>query len=112
METEQAGTALCTLSLQILGADLIIAVHLTGTDRQPCRQEFFNVKGVLFVIIRQIFIVRVFGNIVLTGEKRSDTPDLQEAFTAVHHGELVNRHQIFTTMSSGEFKKQKKGQST
>ena len=98
MGLRQAGTALCSFSSQILGADLIIAVQLTGTDRQPCRQEFFNVKGVLFVIIRQIFIVRVLGNIVLVGEKRPDAAYLQKTLAAVHDGQFINGHQILTQL--------------
>ena len=53
-------------------------------------------KGIFRGIIRQVFIVRVFRNIVLAGEERPDAPDLQEAFPAVHHGQFVHRHQILS----------------
>ena len=68
----QAGTALCSLRLQFLRSYLIIAVQLAGMDGQPCGQKLFNIKGVLRGIIRQVFIVRVFGNIVFAGEEGAD----------------------------------------
>ena len=104
----QAGTALCSLRLQFLRSYLIIAVQLAGMDGQPCGQKLFNIKGVLRGIIRQVFIVRVFGNIVFAGEEGADAPDLQEAFPAIHHGKLVYRHQILST--STEYQNHKRFQ--
>ena len=92
------------LRCQFFRRDLIVGVQLSGTYRQSCRQVFLYVKGVLFVKIRKIFVIRVFGNVILPGQEGTHAPDLQEAFSAVHHRKLVNGHQIFATMSSDEFK--------
>ena len=94
------------LRCQFFRRDLIVGVQLSGTYRQSCRQVFLYVKGVLFVKIRKIFVIRVFGNVILPGQEGTHAPDLQEAFSAVHHRKLVNGHQIFATMSSDELKKQ------
>ena len=96
------------VSRQFFRRDLIVGVQFSGAYRQPCRQVSLYVKGILFVKIRKVFIIRVFCNIVLPGEERAHAPDLQEAFSPVHHGQLVHAHKVYATLSSDEFNFYKK----
>lgn len=68
-------------------------------------QKTLYVKGVFLVIIRCVAVEGMLGEIIFVGQKRADAAKLQDALAAIQHGKLVHAHQLFATMSSGEFKK-------
>ena len=67
----------------------------------------FNVKSVFLVEVGKVFVVRVLRYIVLIAEKGAHAAQLQNTFSSVHNCDFVLCHQLFTTKSSGEFKKDK-----
>ena len=68
-------------------------------------QELLDIEGVLGVIIGGVLVVRVLGQVVLVAQKRAHTPQLQDAFAAIQHCQLIPAHKFFATMSSDELKK-------
>ena len=92
-------SALCVYFIYI--ADLI------GLEFQPCGQECFNVKSVLIVRVGSVLKIGVLGNVVLVRKERAHTAQLEDALAAVHDSQLILTHQLFATMSSDEFKKDK-----
>lgn len=68
-------------------------------------QKTLYVKGVFLVIIRCVAVEGMLGEIIFVGQKRADAAKLQDALAAIQHGKLIHAHQLFATMSSGEFKK-------
>ena len=73
--------------------------HETGT------KIFFNIKAVLFVIVRQIPVILMLADVIFIREERPDTTKLQDTFSAIHDRYLILTHKLFATMSSGKFKK-------
>ena len=65
--------------------DLIEVVFLRGLGMQLCGKVLFDVKHVLLVVIREVFVHRVLCNVELVGEKRAHTAKLQNALAAVQH---------------------------
>ena len=53
-------------------------------------------------------VVRMLGQIVFIWLERSDTTQLQNAFSAIQHSQFIHRSQLFATKSSGEFPKGKR----
>ena len=72
---------------------------------QAVFQVLFDVELICLVIIRQLFVSGMFGDIILIGEEWPDATHLQDALSAVHDGKFVLAHQFFATMSSDELKK-------
>lgn len=68
-------------------------------------QKTLYVKDVFLVIIRCVAVEGMLGEIIFVGQKRADAAKLQDALAAIQHGKLIHAHQLFATMSSGEFKK-------
>ena len=68
----------------------------------------FNVKGVFLIGVGKVLVAGMFRYIKLVAEKRPHPSKLQDALASVHHRDLVLGHQLFTTMSSDEFKKGQK----
>ena len=64
----------------------------------------FNVKSVFLVEIGKVFVVRVLRYIVFVAEKGAHAAQLQNTFSSVHNCDFVLCHQLFSTMSSDEFK--------
>ena len=54
---------------------------------------FLDVKHVLLIIVAGQLIVGMLGQIVLVGEERPDTAQLEDALAAVHNGQLILAHQ-------------------
>ena len=90
-------SALCVYFIYI--ADLI------GLEFQPCGQERFNVKSVLFVCVGCVFEIGVLGDVVLIRKERTHTAQLEDTLAAIHNSKLILAHQLFATMSSDELKK-------
>ena len=86
-----------------------IGIHhdelITGVDFFFSVQIFFNIEGVLWVVVGGQLVIGVLGQVVLVRKKRSDTTQLQNALAAVQHCKLIPAHKFFATMSSGKFKK-------
>jgi tetratricopeptide (TPR) repeat protein len=53
-------------------------------------QELFDIECILFVRIRRQIVIWMFCEIVFVREKRSDTAQLQDAFTAVQHRKFID----------------------
>ena len=53
-----------------------------------------DVKYVLLIVVPGQLIVGVLGQIVLVGEKRPDTAQLQDALAAVHDGQFIPAHEF------------------
>ena len=70
-----------------------ISVHhdelITGVDLFFAVQIFFNIEGVVWVVVGGQLVVGVLGQVVLVRKKRSDTTQLQNALAAVQHRQLV-----------------------
>ena len=98
----KSGTKLSTLCVYF-----IYIADLIGLEFQPCGQECFNVKSVLIVRVGSVLKIRVLGNVVLVRKERAHTAQLEDALAAVHDSQLILAHQLFATMSSDEFKKDK-----
>ena len=92
-------SALCVYFIYI--ADLI------GLEFQPCGQECFNVKSVLIIRVGSVLEIGVLGNVVLIRKERTHTTQLEDTLAAIHNSKLILAHQLFATMSSDEFKKDK-----
>ena len=92
-------SALCVYFIYI--ADLI------GLEFQPCGQECFNVKSVLIIRVGSVLEIGVLGNVVLIRKERTHATQLEDALVSVHRRKLILAHQLFATMSSDEFKKDK-----
>ena len=90
------------------GVDLIHVADLVGFELQPGLEIAFDVKGVFRVGVSGVLVVGVLGDVVLVRQKRAHTTQLQDALAAVHDGQLILAHKLFTTMSSDEFKMGKK----
>lgn len=52
-------------------------------------QIFFNIKSVFWIGIRQVFVLRVPGYIILVAEEWTDALHLQDALAAIHHRQLI-----------------------
>ena len=61
---------------------------------EPVGQETLYVQFVSLVKIGCVLVVGVLGNIVFIGQKRADTPKLQDALAAVHDSQLVLAHKL------------------
>ena len=48
-------------------------------------QIFFNIEGVVGVVVRGQLVVRVLGQVILVAQKRSDATQLQNTLAAVQH---------------------------
>ena len=68
----------------------------------------FDVEGVLWVGVGEVFVVGMLRDVVLIAQERAQAADLEDALAAVEGGEVVHAHELFATMSSDEFKKGKK----
>ena len=80
-------SALCVYFIYI--ADLI------GLEFQPCGQERFNVKSVLFVCVGCVFEIGVLGDVVLIRKERTHTAQLEDTLAAIHNSKLILAHQLF-----------------
>ena len=95
-------------SFLVCGVDLVHVADLVGLELQPGGQKTLDVKGVFLVVVSQIDVVGVLGDVVLVGQKGPDAPELEDALAAVQHGQLVHAGKVFATMSSDEFEIGKK----
>ena len=91
--------------LHALRVYFIYIADLIGLEFQPCRQECFNVKSVLFVCVGCVFEIGVLGDVILIRKERTHTAQLEDTLASIHNSKLILAHQLFATMSSGEFKK-------
>ena len=71
-------------------------------------KELSNVECVFFVIVCCQLEIGMLRQIVLVGEKGSDTTQLKDTLSTIQDCQLILRHEFFATMSSDEFKKGKK----
>ena len=78
-----------------------------GFEFQPCGQECFNVKSVLIIRVGSVLEIGVLGDVVLIRKERTHTAQLEDTLAAIHNSKLILAHQLFATMSSDEFKKDK-----
>ena len=67
-----------------------------------------SVTPVSYTHLGELPVLWMLRNVVFVTEKRSHTSKLQNTLGSVHDGDLILRHQFFATMSSDEFKKDKK----
>ena len=88
----------------------VCLIHLNCIIRlelEAMGQKTLYVKGVFLVIIRCVAVEGMLGEIIFVGQKRADAAKLQDTLAAIQHGKLIHAHQLFATMSSDEFKKDK-----
>ena len=71
-------------------------------------KKLLDVKEVFLVVVAGQLVIGVLGQVILIREERPHTAQLQDAFAAVHDGQLIPTHELFAVMSSDEFKKAKK----
>lgn len=64
----------------------------------PGIQELLNVKGEFLVEICRIFVVWVLRQVILIGQERTHAAKLQDALTAIHHGQLISAHELLTQL--------------
>ena len=64
----------------------------------PGIQELLNVKGEFLVKICRIFVVWVLRQVILIGQKRTHAAKLQDALTAIHHGQLIPAHELLAQL--------------
>ena len=94
--------------LRALCIYFIHIVDFVGLEFEPSGQERLNVKGVFGVRIGCELKIGVLGDVVLVRKERPHTTQLEDTLAAVHDGQFVLAHKLFTTMSSDEFKMGKK----
>ena len=87
--------------VQFVHIERLVRLH----DGRSAFHVPFHVKDVLLIGVGQVFVAGVLCQVVLVAEKRAHAPKLQDTLTAVHDCYFVRGHQLFATMSSGEFKK-------
>ena len=51
-----------------------------------------------FVVVGKVFVVRMFGNIKLLRKERPYAAQLQDALAAIHNGQLILAHQLFSEL--------------
>ena len=90
--------------LHALRVYFIYIADLIGLEFQPCGQECFNVKSVLVIRVGSVLEIGVLGDVVLIRKERTHTAQLEDALVSVHRCKLILAHQLFATLSSGEFK--------
>ena len=96
---------------QLVGKLPVYWLHLIDFHRiirlqhETGAKIFFNIKAVLFVIVRQIPVILMLADVIFIREERPDTTKLQDTFSAVHNCYFILAHQLFATMSSDELKK-------
>ena len=73
-------------------------VLLIGFEFQPAFEEALDVKRVLGIRVRQVFVIRMLRNVVFVRQKRSYAAQLQNAFSPIHHSQLVNGHQLLSQL--------------
>ena len=67
-------------------------------------KELLDIESVPLIRIRRVFVHGMLRQVILIRQKRSYASDLDDTFTAVHHGQLIDAHKISATLSSEEFK--------
>ena len=81
--------------------------YIIGVRRfefQMAIKIFLDVKHIFLVVIPCQLVVEVMGQIVLVGEERPDTAQLQATLATVHDGQLIPAHKFFAVMSSDELR--------
>lgn len=68
-------------------------VNIILSDGEPPAEKLLHVEPVSFVVIGQVFVLRVFGDVELVTEKGPDALHLQNALAAVHDGQLIHIHE-------------------
>ena len=88
--------------LIVLSCDLPDIFHFINSVVVPylCSVKvlhiFFDVKGVLLVIVRKQMVLLMLGYIKLIGEEWSYSPKLHNALAAVHDRNLVLTHKLLS----------------
>jgi len=59
-------------------------------------QVLLDVEGVSRVRIGEVLVIGVFGDVVLAREKWPYPAQLQDAFSAIQHGQFVDAHQLLS----------------
>ena len=71
-------------------------------------QILLDIEGEFLIVVSCVLVVWVLGQIIFVGQERPDAAQLQDALSAVQHGQFIHGGKVFATMSSDEFKKGKK----
>ena len=85
---------------QLVGKLPVYWLHLIDFHRiirlqhETGAKIFFNIKAVLFVIVRQIPVILMFADVIFIREERPDTTKLQDTFSAVHNCYFILAHQL------------------
>ena len=95
-------------SFTVCGVNLVYVADLVGLELQPGGQKTLDVKGIFLVVVSQIDVVGVLGDVVLVRQEGPDAPELEDALAAVQNCQLIHAGKVFATMSSDEFKMDKK----
>ena len=103
----KSGTKLSALCIYF-----VHIVDLIGLEFEPGGQERLDVKSVLGVRVGGVWVIGVFGDVVLVREERPHTTQLEDALAAVHDGQFILAHKLFATMSSDEFNKSQNQRAT
>ena len=85
--------------------------YIVGVGRfefQAVIEKLLDIEHIFLVVVAGQLVVGMLSQIVLVGEKRPNTAQLQDALAAIHDSQLIPAHKLFATMSSDEFKNGKK----
>ena len=84
------------------GIDFIQVVLLRWFGPQLGRKEFLNAEQVFLIVVREIPVLLMPGNIELIRAEWTDASELEDALSAIQHAQFVDTGQFFATMSSDE----------
>ena len=73
-------------------------VHVRRFELEPAVKKLFNVKEVLLVVVAGQLVIGMLGQVVLIREERPHTPQLQDALSAIHDGQLIPAHEFVTRL--------------
>ena len=73
-------------------------VHVRRFELEPAVKKLFNVKEVLLVVVAGQLVIGMLGQVVLIREERPHTPQMQDALSAIHDGQLIPAHEFVTRL--------------
>ena len=83
---------------------LYYIVGIRRFEFQSMIEIFLDIEHILLVVVPSQLVVGVLGQVILVGEKRPDTAQLEDTLAAIHNRKFIPAHKFFATMSSDEFK--------
>ncbi len=76
----------------------IHTAHLIFFELQPMLQVFLYVESVSLIEVRCELVIRMFRDVVLIREERTNTAKLEDAFAAIQDSKLIHTHKLLAEL--------------